>query len=253
MVIFRKKKSKTQENISKLSNIESNKNIWTNFAKNWTKQNAEVENRSIDEESRTEYIEYLGDEWGDKESVKQVVDDFIFPYIKSDSIVAEIGCGGGRIAAQVAPGVKKLFCFDISEEMLEYAQKNLNKFSNISYQLSNGQNFNESFYESFDFVYSFDVFVHLDLHTIWSYFKEIKKIINKDGLIFLHTTNLKAPNGWERFEKQDEYRITGHYFISPEIIKILADKANYEIIKESVIGNNFYYKRDYLFILKNRL
>lgn len=166
MLFFKKSESKNQENTAKASNIESNKNIWNNFAKNWTKQGAEVENSSIDEHGKIEYLEYLGDEWGNKESVKQVIDDFIFPYINSDSIVAEIGCGGGRIAAQVAPGVKKLLCFDISEQMLNNAQKKLSNFSNISYILNNGQNFDETFYGNFDFVYSFDVFVHLDLHTI---------------------------------------------------------------------------------------
>jgi SAM-dependent methyltransferase len=250
---FKKNEPVSKLDFNKLTNIEYNKNLWNKYAKNWTKEYAEVENSSINENDKAKYIDYLGDEWGDKTSVRQVIDDFIFPYINSSSIVAEIGSGGGRIAATIAPVVRQLTCFDISEEMINRAKRKLVDFSNIEFILSDGKSFDASFNSRFDFVYSFDVFVHLDLHTIWSYFKEIKKIINKNGLVFLHTTNLNAPAGWARFEKQSEYIVEGHYFISPEIIKILAGKAHYEIIKESVIGNNYYYNRDYLFILKNKV
>ena len=237
---------------SRLSNISYNKNLWNNYARHWTKVNAEVEDKSVDKFNKGEYIEFLGDEWGDKESVKKVINNFIIPYVNPDSVVAEIGCGGGRIAAIVAPLVRDLYCFDIAEEMLEIAKTNLTRFSNIKYLLTDGKAFDESFNGKFDFIYSFDVFVHLDLHTIWAYFKAFKKIISKEGLIFLHTANITAPDGWARFEKQVEYKVEGHYFLSPEIIRIMAEKAHYEIIKESVADDNFYNKRDYLFILKNK-
>lgn len=251
MIFFKSKKSQKLE-VLKNSNIDYNKNLWNKYAEKWTKQNAEVEDHSINEAAKNEYLEYLGDEWGDKKSVKEVIHDYILPFIDQNSHVAEIGCGGGRIAAQVAPEVKGLVCFDISEEMIRRAQKNLIKQTNVQYILSNGSHFDESFKGKFDFVYSFDVFVHLDLHTIWSYFREIRKILKKDGFVFLHTTNLAAPDGWSRFEKQVQFKVEGHYFIVPEIIRVFAEKANYEIIKESKSSDNFYYNRDYLFILKNK-
>jgi predicted O-methyltransferase YrrM len=39
--------------------------------------------------------------------------------------VAEVGSGGGRVGALVAPKVQRLVCFDISEEMLKMARRSL--------------------------------------------------------------------------------------------------------------------------------
>jgi len=39
--------------------------------------------------------------------------------------VAEVGSGGGRVGALVAPKVQRLLCFDISEEMLKMARRSL--------------------------------------------------------------------------------------------------------------------------------
>jgi cyclopropane fatty-acyl-phospholipid synthase-like methyltransferase len=164
---------------------------------------------------------------------------------------AEIGNGGGRVASKTIPRISQLVCFDLSEKMLNKAKDSLKEFTNVSFILTDGKSFPVQFSEKFDFVYSFDVFVHLDLHAIWNYFKEIKKILKKGGRVCLHTTNLKAPKGWDRFNKQKFYSVEGHYFITPDIIKLFAEKAGYKIIKTSQVDtSNFYYSRDFLFLME---
>jgi len=86
---------------------------------------------------------------------------------------------------------------------------------------------------------------------MWKYFFEIQKILKKGGKSFIHTTNLKAPGGWNRFVNQDEYDPAYHYFISPEIVHLLAQHSKLEIIKSlKVFPDNFYLYRDYLVILE---
>jgi ubiquinone/menaquinone biosynthesis C-methylase UbiE len=48
-----------------------------------------------------------------------------------NTVAAEIGVGGGRIASRVAPRVKSLVAFDISEEMLKRAKAALTAFGII--------------------------------------------------------------------------------------------------------------------------
>jgi SAM-dependent methyltransferase len=235
-----------------LPNTEYNKYLWDKYANGWDKLGVDVEDKNIGINEREKYLEYIGDEWGNKDSVAQVLNDFIFPYLRHDCKCGEIGSGGGRIASKVAPRVSELVCFDISEKMLQNAKEKLVEYSNIEYILTDGKGFSDDLKETFDFIYSFDVFVHLDLHTIWSYFIEIKKTLKKDGKAFIHTTNLSAPKGWERFINQREYSVEGHYFITPDMITLLAEKAGFNIIKTSVVNDtNFYYHRDFLFILEN--
>ncbi|MEH1818463.1 MAG: class I SAM-dependent methyltransferase [Nostoc sp.] len=104
--------------------------------------------------------------------------------------------------------------------------------------------------EKFDFIYSFDVFVHLDLPTIWKYLNSIYKILNKGGRAFIHTSSITTPNGWTRFcSKADSEQL--YYTTSPEAIKWLIEKAQMTVIKESMPdGNNFYLERDYLVVIQ---
>ncbi len=56
-------------------------------------------------------LEYLGDEWSDAESLNEVLEDFLFPYLEKASVVAEVGSGGGRLASRVAGRVQALHCY----------------------------------------------------------------------------------------------------------------------------------------------
>jgi cyclopropane fatty-acyl-phospholipid synthase-like methyltransferase len=103
----------------------------------------------------------------------------------------------------------------------------------------------------FDFVYSFDVFVHLDLHTIWRYVSDISAALRPGGRSFLHTMNLTTPSGWKAFASQNCYSVEGHYFVSPEIVRILVERAGLELMKESSAdSSNLYMDRDYLFVME---
>lgn len=238
---------------SRTSNVEYNRAIWDRYAKNWyrkRKKMRQVED-GIAPEAVSSYLDHLGDEWGRKADTEQVVAEYLRPYVTPESVVAEIGVGGGRIAAKVAENTKEFYALDISREMLEKAKDVLAVHPQVRFLLLERPEFPADFSERFDLIYSFDVFVHLDLHTIWKYFQEIRRALKKGGKAFLHTTNLKAPGGWERFTSQAEYMVEGHYFISPEIIEIFAAHSGMRIIKTSTVDpSNFYLNRDYLFVME---
>ncbi len=44
----------------------------------------------------------LGEEWSDKLSFDQVIQEYIRPYVSDKSKVLEIGVGGGRVAKKTA-------------------------------------------------------------------------------------------------------------------------------------------------------
>jgi ubiquinone/menaquinone biosynthesis C-methylase UbiE len=162
----------------------------------------------------------------------------------------KIGVGGGRIANQIAPHVAKLYATDIAPHMIERSRAALSSHKNIEFFTLPNSSLALFDDASCDFIYSFDVFVHLDLHTMWRYFQEIHRILKPGGHAFLHTTNLASPQGWKRFAAQKSFKVEGHYFITPEIISVLCKKSNLQIVHESPIDeSNFYYARDYLFVV----
>jgi ubiquinone/menaquinone biosynthesis C-methylase UbiE len=232
------------------SNVEINKEFWNNYAKKWDKSQVILGNQKITDDERDNYVNYLGDEWATVEDAVNIVSEYITPFISQDSTVAEIGVGGGRIAAKVVEKVEKLYCFDIAQEMLDKAEAALREYPQIEFHLIKNSQFEPEFSEKFDFVYSFDVFVHLDLLTIWKYLNGIYKTLKSGGKAFIHTTNITTPNGWARFAAYDNDEVL-YQPTSPEAIKWLIEKAQMTVIKESSPnGKNFYLDRDYLVVIQ---
>lgn len=235
------------------SNFESNKDIWNNYAKTWNKQDIIVENTEVSQEERSAYIQYLGDEWGRSNDVVEIVEEYIYPFVERDSKVAEIGVGGGRIAAKIVEKVGEFHGFDIAEEMLSKAKEVLAEYPLVKLHLMEKPEFEKNLEASFDFVYAFDVFVHLDLRTLWKYINEIGKILNKSGKAFIHTSNIMAPDGWTSFVNPKSYgeKEELYYPTSPDQVKFLIEKSGMRVIKESSVDpKNFYLNRDYLVVIE---
>jgi len=123
----------------------------------------------------------------------------------------------------------------------------------------------------FDFIYAFDVFVHVDAHTLYGYLKEIKQTLVPHGRALLHVANLTAPLGFKRFSEQKTCTAGGFFFMSPEIVAVLVRESGFRIVKDSQPlycpevtcdrklpcaehhsaspEGRMYYDRDYLFVI----
>ena len=135
-----------------LSNVEANKRLWNQYAAQWspqsefvttmarhTAQTEKKRDKGDDHESQhppglqaSDAVDVLGDEWSSQEDLKEVVAEFILPYLTDnrDKIVCEVGVGGGRVAAKVLPHVASLTCMDVSSGMLQKAKEALLKGNN---------------------------------------------------------------------------------------------------------------------------
>lgn len=73
----------------------------------------------------------------------------------------------GRVTCKIAPRVKQMHCFDISEEMIKLARAAVSQkeFTNVHFEMLTAPKFPDKYAQQFDFVFAFDVFPHVDLHT----------------------------------------------------------------------------------------
>lgn len=79
----------------------------------------------------------------------------------------------------------------------------------------------------------------------------MERVLRPGGKAFVHTTNLTAAGGWERFASQEGFSMRGHYFLTPDTIRTLAEHAGLALVKESTPDpGNFYLNRDYLAVLE---
>lgn len=110
---------------------------------------------------------------------------------KSDHLVAEIGCGVGRLSRAISPDVGSLLSTDISSEMLGRA----NKLALGNAQFSVGDGFSLSNFSDgcADLVLAYCVFQHLPTKDILaSYLREMCRVAKPTGMIVFTT----VPRNW---------------------------------------------------------
>jgi ubiquinone/menaquinone biosynthesis C-methylase UbiE len=78
----------------------------------------------------------------------------------SDKVMAEIGCGAGRMTRSLATRFRSVFAVDISDEMQTRGKAFLSNFANITWILSEGQSLSGLPSDSLDFVFSYLVLQH---------------------------------------------------------------------------------------------
>jgi ubiquinone/menaquinone biosynthesis C-methylase UbiE len=199
----------------------------------------------------------LGDEWASRSDTLEIVHDFIYPYVNDSSVVAEIGVGGGRIAKEVIYHVAELHCYDVSPEMITRSTNVLkpdtsNNNRKVTFTLLNSDNQSLQCSDNyFDFIYSFDVLPHVDLHVIYSYLKEIKRTLKLGGKCFISTSDITSPGGFERFQAQTISTVGGFCWTSQDAVLSLIGQVGLNVVK---IGqrrdNNVYLHRDFLVVVE---
>lgn len=242
-----------QTRSSPAQNVEYNAEIWDWYADRWNdpdfrQQQLDHEGRSA--ESSSDVVR-LGEEWGRLEDAVQAIDEWILPHVDPASVCGEIGTGGGRVAVRVAPKVGEFHAFDVSPKMLKLVEAELRDVPGARFHHLPEPVLPPELAGRFDFLYSFDVFVHLDLHVQWRYLQQIERALKPGGKAFLHTANLTSEAGWKRFADQDRYRVEGFYFTTPQVVHTLVERAGLRLLEEAGgEPGNFYYERDLLVLLE---
>ena len=230
-----------------LSNAEYNRIVWTIYPHVWRLGSL----AGVTKPRETVSGDVLGEEWGSRAWVSEVLDQFVFPYVSADSTVAEIGVGGARIATQVAPRVGAFYGLDVSKGMLHKARRMLADYDNVSLVRLKRPESPPWLRGRVDFVYAFDVFVHFDLHTTWKYVGLMDELLRPGGRALVHVASLKSPLGWERFSHQKAFSVGGLYWQCPELVEIMADHAGFVKVAESTPDpRNEYLGRDHLAVLE---
>jgi SAM-dependent methyltransferase len=224
-----------------LSNSQYNRLIWTIYPLV----------RTAAARLRGERESVLGTEWADDTSVVEIVEDYIRPFVTPTSVVAEIGVGAGRVATRVAGEVGEFYCFDVSNRMLRQARRELAGHGNVRYARLRQPDCPPAFRGRFDFVYAFDVFVHLDLHTIWRYLVAMREMLAPEGRALVHVASLATPLGWDKFSRQKGFSVSGFYFLCPELLATLSEHAGFRVLEASSPDpRNLYLNRDHLVVLE---
>lgn len=163
--------------------------------------------------------------WGDPDVVpmlRYVRDRFLLPFAGPDKTVVEIGPGGGRWSKYLQDAVL-LYAVDYHQELLDEFARSYSK-SNIRPIRNNGSDLPGVPDGSVDLVWSFGVFVHLELDTIDGYLREIRRVLKPEGFAVLQYSDKT---------KDAAFKNKGFAVNSPDIMRSAARRRGFDILEEN--------------------
>lgn len=170
-------KTKDKESVVDLPShtVDQNRHVWTTY--DWSEKGEDWTNHALNPE-----------QWKNN-----LVEKMMFRYIKPDSVILEIGPGAGRWTKYLQEIARHLILVDITPKCIEMCKERFAEKSNIEYHVIK-ENIDFLPASSVDFIWSYDVFVHINPTDIRRYVNNISRILKKEGIAIIHHSGSKYKN-----------------------------------------------------------
>lgn len=142
--------------------------------------------------------EQKGEEWSPSPAWKKsVINDIMLNYIKSGGTILEIGPGAGRWTTTLQNIANRLILVDLSDHCIEMCKERFAEANNIEYFVNNGVSLKFIPDETIDYIWSFDVFVHIEPCDIQKYLVDFTRVCKKGATAVIHHAKEgKGHGGW---------------------------------------------------------
>ncbi len=185
-------------------------------------------------------------DWIEKElgwiPARPVLEDLVFPLLRPDSTVCEVGIGTGRWARQIATHIPngRLALVDRSSWVVEFCRGYFSNTPQVDVHLCDGASlpFRESSWA--DLVFSQGMIITLKLGHIMLYLHEFARVLKPGGSAVLDFIDPETPEGWAFLER--EYRVSHDVFAfhtQSSIAKCLS-AAGFEVSHFRNVGKSTY-------------
>ena len=115
-----------------------------------------------------------------------MVEHLLTPNLPGDGAALEIGPGAGRWTSTLIPAVRELTVVDISDQAIELCRQRFGGEQHVTFMVNDGANLPEIADESIDFVWSFDVFVHIAPDDQMRYQAELARVMKRGATGVIH-------------------------------------------------------------------
>ncbi|MCC6165309.1 MAG: class I SAM-dependent methyltransferase [Acidobacteria bacterium] len=125
--------------------------------------------------------------------------------LRQNDVVLEIGCGVGRVGAEIAPSVREWIGTDIAPNMLAHAARRLAHLGNVRFVELHDVGLSEIPDNSIDVVYCTVVFMHLYEWDRYKYVAEAFRVLKPGGRLYCDNIDIASSRGWTLFADAASY------------------------------------------------
>lgn len=145
-------------------------------------------------------------------------------YIKRGSTILEIGPGAGRWTEILQTLASRLIIADISEKCLDLCRERFKTHYNIEYNLIEGRlNFIDN--DSIDYIWAYDVFVHINPTDVERYIEDFQRILKLGGCAIIHHSGTYS---WEQRRRE-----SSRSYVSGNLFAHLVAKHGMKMIEQN--------------------
>lgn len=127
--------------------------------------------------------------------LKSIVEQLIEPYIHFDSVVLEIGPGNGKWT-QFLTKAKEVICVDLRKDLEKVLRERFPNMNLKFFALENDIILDFLGDCQIDYIFAFDIFVHLGPESIQAYLAEFHRVLKFNGCGVIHYHDWKK---WKMF------------------------------------------------------
>jgi SAM-dependent methyltransferase len=150
-----------------------------------------------------------GEQWSPSDEWKQgLASETFSKYVPANAVVLEIGPGAGRWSELLQPGARELVLVDISPRCLQLCRERFDGCTNVTYHMVQSPSLQMLSDASIDFMWSFDVFVHIAPADTTSYLNELARVMRRDAIGIIHHPGQGRTHGGYRSA------VTAEWFIA---------------------------------------
>ena len=166
--------------------------------------------------------------------------ELMAPFIGSDAVVVDVGCGIGRVALRMAERCAEIWCVDVSPEMIAFARERLAAVPNARFVVSEGVTASQVPDEAADFVYSILVLQHLEREDAFVLLKDLHRFTRPGGRALFTFPNLLSDQGLAGFLRNVECgevtNLARARVYTPQEVRRLLPEAGWDI--EETLGED---------------
>jgi SAM-dependent methyltransferase len=164
----------------------------------------------------------------------------VFPLLREDPRVCEIGPGTGRWSRHLVPrlGRGELHLVDPSTWMVRFLTHYFQRTANVRAHVNDGQSLPFAQERWLDLIFSANTFVELKLGVIWQYACDFSRVLKPGGYVVVDYIDPTTPEGWEHLHTQGREMASVYTFHMPEIIDRVFEDAGLAVERRYQVGKS---------------